>query len=103
VEYMPPENYEPPGLKLIIANDKPDNKFCPHEQIKIYPHHRIIQCSSCGATLDPFEHLLAAAKQEGNQLTHLNYLRHQVKRLQEDEEKLKKTIAKLRKERNGLE
>jgi hypothetical protein len=100
---MPPEDFEPPELKIVITNDKPDYRYCTHEQIKIFPHHRIIQCSECGARLDPFEHLLAVGRKEGNQLSNITYLSAQVKRYSEEIEKLKKEILKLKKERNGLE
>lgn len=102
VEYMPPENYEPPELKIIVAQDSPLG-YCPHDQIKIYPHHRVIQCSRCHANLDPFEHLLVVGRKEGNQLSNISHLTYQVKALQEEAEKLKKEIAKLRKERDGLD
>jgi hypothetical protein len=102
VEYMPPENYEPPELKAIVAKDDPGIGFCPHEQIKIFPHHRVIQCSNCNATLDPFEHLLSVARKEGNQLSNITYLQHRVKHYSEEIEKLKKEILKLRKEKRGL-
>lgn len=103
VEYMPPENFEPPELKLIVTDDAPSHQFCPHDQIKIYPHHRLIQCSNCKATLDPFDHLLMVGRKEGNQLSNITYLTYRLKALNEDIEKLKKQIQKLRKERNSLE
>ena len=101
VEYMSPENYEPPELKIIVTEKEPI-KFCPHDQIKIHPHHRVIHCSNCNATLDPFDHLLRVGLMEGNTLTNITWLKHQVKRLQEEEEKLKKSIAQLRKELKKL-
>jgi hypothetical protein len=101
VEYMPPENYEPPELKIVIQ-DEANKKYCPHEYIKIYPHHRIIQCAECRATLDPFDHLVAVGRREGNQLSNLKYLQLQVKRLQEEEEALKKAITKLRSDKRKL-
>lgn len=97
VEYMPPHDYEPPELKIVIAPD-PNMKFCPHDQIKIYPHHRLIQCSDCGITLDPFDFLLQVGQKEGNQLSNLRYLNHQVKQLQEEETKLKASISKLKRQ-----
>lgn len=96
VQYMPPENYEPPELKIVVAPD-PVTKFCSHDQIKIFPHHRLIQCSNCGITLDPFDYLLAVGKKEGNQLSNITYLKHQVKRLQDEEARLKKSIIYLKK------
>lgn len=102
VEYMPPENYEPPELKIIIKPDA-NKKYCPHDQIKIFPHPRLIQCSNCGTTLDPFDHLLSVGLKEGNQLSNITYLSNRVKQLSEDVERLKKEILRLRKERKKLE
>lgn len=96
VEYMPPEDYELPAPKLVVTHDGPIT-YCPHEQIKIYPYHRIIQCSACSATLDPFEYLLAVGKQENSHLSHLRYLQIQSKQYTEEVEKLRKEVNKLKK------
>jgi hypothetical protein len=96
VEYMPPEDYELPELKVIIAKDGPI-EYCPHDQIKIYPHHRVIQCSHCGKSLDPFEYLLAVGKEENNQLTHVRYLKIQAKQYTEEVERLRLEVKNSRK------
>ncbi len=102
VEYMPPENYEAPELKIIVVKDEQAKKYCPHDHIKVYQHHRAILCADCGAQLDPFDHLVAVGLSENGQLSSLKYLRVQVKRLQEEEEALKQSITKLRAQKNKL-
>jgi len=98
VEYMPPDNYELPGPKLVVANDHPNNKFCSHERIRIFPYHRIIQCNACGATLDPFDYLLTIGMQENNQLSHLKYLKIQARQCEKELEKLKSEIKAVKKQ-----
>lgn len=99
VVYMPPENFEAPGLKIVIAPD-PIIKFCPHDQIKIFPHHRLIQCNNCGITLDPFDYLLDVGKKEGNQLSNIVYLNHRAKQLTEEVDRLQKEIKYLKKQKS---
>lgn len=98
VEYMPPEDYELPEMKIVIANDDPNKKYCPHDRIKIFPHYRVIQCAECNATLEPFDYLLSVGRLENNELSSIKYLKNQLKRLQQEEEEHKKTVAKLRAE-----
>lgn len=101
VEYMPPEDYELPAPKLVVKHENDlDVKYCPHEQIRIFPFHRIIQCNECGATLDPFDYLLAVGKQENNQLSHVKYLKIQAKQYTDEVEKLRLELKKLKKEIN---
>jgi hypothetical protein len=100
VEVMPKEDYEAPELKIAVSDDR--HKFCAHEHIKLYEHHRLVQCSDCGATLDPFEHLLTVGKKESGQLSHLTWLRYHVKHLEQDAETLKREISKLKSQKKKL-
>lgn len=94
VTYKPPENYDPPELKIVVKKEK--TKFCPHDYIEIFQYHRVIMCADCGETLDPFSYLLMVGQKEGNTLSHLKILRLQVKRLQDEHDRLKHEISKLK-------
>lgn len=102
VEVMPKEDYESPELKIVIAKDEGSHKYCPHEHIRLFEHHRIVQCSDCGARLDPFDHLLKVGRQEGNKLSEITWLTYQIKNLTKDRDDLKKEISKLKSQTKKL-
>jgi hypothetical protein len=37
-------------------------RLCSHAAIRLIPHDRQVSCSSCGATLDPFDYLMKEAE-----------------------------------------
>jgi hypothetical protein len=101
VEVMPKEDYESPELKAVIVKED-HSKFCPHEHIRIFEHHRLVQCSDCGASLDPFDYILSVGRQEGNKLSEMTWLKYQIKNLTEERDVIKKEISKLRSQAKKL-
>jgi uncharacterized small protein (DUF1192 family) len=53
---------EPLPENLIqVADSKPHN-YCQHGTITLDPHKRLVECSVCGAVLDPFDFLEQQAR-----------------------------------------
>jgi len=94
VVLMPKEDFEMPELKIILPKEE-FRPFCPHDKIRIWEYHRIVECYGCGERLDPFDYLLNVGKKENNKLSELKWLGYQVKHKNEEIEKLKKEISKL--------
>lgn len=92
IEVTNPDDYEPPEIKLAVEEPEAQ-KYCLHEQIRIFPRHRLIQCRACHATLDPFDYLLQMGKQECNYNQYIKSLVIQSKSLE-------KELGEVRKELN---
>lgn len=94
IEVMPMEKYEPPELKIAVAENK--GEYCSHEYVKIFEYHRLLACSQCGATLDAFDYILQVGKSERLQLSNVKYYKRETKDLLEEIEKLKEEKSRLR-------
>jgi hypothetical protein len=44
-----------------VSFDDRHHSFCEHPAINLNTHDRLITCSKCGATLDPFAYLVSEA------------------------------------------
>jgi hypothetical protein len=86
------DNVPAPQLE-IAAHPKP---FCPHEHINIFEYHRKIYCKDCGATLDPFDWILAMGKREGQQFSNLKWLNWELTRKKEEMARLEKEMKNLK-------
>jgi hypothetical protein len=98
IEVMNPDDFEAPEL-FIVVDEPTGQKFCAHEQIRIFPHHRLIHCRDCQAVLDPFDYMLKAGRLSHNFLSHMKYLKIQMDRMVKEEEQLRKLYNSLKKKR----
>ncbi len=80
------------------------NNFCSHPAIRLDEHSRTIECTSCGAALDPYDFLRSnAAELQRAWQSHalvtddLKRLREHVAQLKKEEVRLKGRIGTLKK------
>lgn len=66
---------------------------CHHLPVTVDPHSRAVVCRDCGATVDPFDWMLAWAKKEETELMAVKGLREERRRLEEDIKGLKRERA----------
>lgn len=100
IEIMPPEDCEPPELKIAVVENH--ERYCEHGFIKVFPHHRVVSCAECGAILDPFDYLLLVGKLEIHKLSNVKYYKKEVERLVEQIEILKEEKSRLKSAINNL-
>lgn len=100
VRVIDPEEYELPELQLVVAAGPV--KYCSHDQVEIWEHHRLVKCRRCGQTLDAFDFLVQKGKQENCHFSNLKWLKQEIKNMQENKETLKKEIANLKAQRRKL-
>jgi len=59
---LPERNNEKPTFKIV---DKPHPAYgCRHMNCEVNEHTRTVTCNHCGKTVDPFDWMLQAAKEE---------------------------------------
>lgn len=84
----------------------PGDKNCKHYSIEIDEQRREITCTRCGATLDPFDWLLAVALREENIAQRANWMEVEIRSARKGLAALKKeerlTKARLRNARRQL-
>ncbi|WP_315707562.1 hypothetical protein [Brenneria uluponensis] len=80
-------------MRNFVEAPKPERRTCRHEQVMVSEHERQVMCRLCGAILEPFDHMLALAKQETKVEWELRSLRLEIKSHREGLEKLKREEA----------
>lgn len=94
IEVMNPDDFEEPEMYVVVAKDEP-LAFCDHQEICIYPHHRLIECRKCKKRIDPFDYILNAGRQSYNFVSHMKYLKMQMDRMINEEQDLAKLYKEL--------
>jgi hypothetical protein len=97
IEVTNPDDYEEPEM-FVVVEEPQGQKFCDHATIRVYPHHRVIKCRKCQATIDPFDYILLAGRASNNFLTHIKYLKIQMDRMAKEHDDLMKVNNKLKKQ-----
>lgn len=87
---------------------KRSDNFCDHPEIRLDDHTRTLECSACGATLDPFDFLrknvatLQRAWTSHSVVSNdLNRIIERVTQLKKEEARLKGRIATMKKKLDG--
>lgn len=94
------ETNEPEPTMVLIRED--NRKYCPHNHLNIFVHHRFVKCKDCGATLDAFEALRTLAQEENNMISEIKYLFYELKHRKEEKEKLEKEIKNLKAQKRKI-
>lgn len=84
------DNADIKEMRNFVEAPKPEGRTCQHERVIVSEHERSVKCRLCGAVLEPFDHLLALAKQETKVEWELRSLRMEIKSHREGLEKLKR-------------
>ncbi|WP_409311412.1 hypothetical protein [Pectobacterium sp. B1J-3] len=87
------DNADIKEMRNFVEAPKPEGRTCRHERVIVSEHERSVNCRLCGAVLEPFDHLLALAKQETKVEWELRSLRMEIKSHREGLEKLKREEA----------
>lgn len=84
------------------------DNFCDHPAIRLDEHSRTLECTACGATLDPFDFLRNnAATLQRAWISHSvvsgerNRIIERVTQLKKEEARLKSRIATMKKKLDG--
>jgi len=83
-----------PEPNLTVVEEH--KKFCPHNHLNIFKHHRQIFCKDCGAKLEAFEVLIHFTTEENYTLNQISWLEYELKQKQEEKEKLQREITNLK-------
>lgn len=76
---------------------KKDKPFCKHGQtIVVDDQNRIIECSVCGAVLDPFDYFWQLAQEETGLVNHIRHFKSQREVLAKEVELLEKKLKSLK-------
>lgn len=100
VHVVPKEDLQLPEMAVVIEEQR--GPYCPHEQIKVWPFYRVVECLKCKQRLDPFDYLLRLGQEERNLQSNIYWLRREVKQLNEEKEQLKKQVTMLKSQRRKL-
>jgi ribosomal protein S27E len=69
--------------------------YCSHNSIIVDEHQRMVECSACGARIDPFDFLWHTANNEGRWYDHASELKKKVESLHLIKERLEKDVKNL--------
>ncbi|WP_224552895.1 hypothetical protein [Pectobacterium versatile] len=73
------DNADIKEMRNFVEAPKPEGRTCHHERVVVSEHERSVKCRLCSAVLEPFDHLLALAKQETKVEWELRSLRMEIK------------------------
>lgn len=81
-----------PSLNVIEEH----RKYCAHEHVNLFVHHRILVCRDCDATIDPYDFVFKLAREGNNHISTIKWLRYELKNIQKQKEELEKDIRNLK-------
>lgn len=99
VTVIPKEDLEVPELTIAIEEPK---GYCGHENVRVYPFYRRVNCRECQAVIDPFDWIMKLGQEERNLHSNLYWLKREIKNLQEDKKRLQKDITNLKAQKRKL-
>jgi len=70
--------------------------YCRHLPVTVDKHSRTVVCRDCGATIDPFDWMLAFAEKEEAELLAVQGLRKERQQLEEDIRGLKRERSRVK-------
>lgn len=85
-----------PTMEVISSWDEGHKQYCPHEQVLLFLHHRLLKCKKCNQVLDPFEFIKKLANEESNHIGQIKYLRHELKWKEKEKADLERQITNLK-------
>jgi len=80
-----------------IFKIKPIEKYCQHKNVDLDDKMRTIECTECGAIMEPFEFLKRLAYEESDHIKRLGALKIEVLKLSSIRDKLEQQISELKK------
>jgi hypothetical protein len=87
-------DFKNPDLHRAFEIKRPEG-YCRHLSVILDVEQRIVECSTCGTRLDPFDFLLHTAAEEGQWFHHASELKKKVQALHLIKERLEKDVKNL--------
>lgn len=81
---------------------KKEHGYCDHKYTEVDPDERTLNCTKCGAYIDPFNYVLGLAYEERNIHQWIEILTKERSDLFDEKEKLKREVSYLRSQKKKL-
>lgn len=83
---------------------KKENKYnrCKHRHVEIDDHTKMLECTSCGYIMTPYDYVLRLAERETNIFNNLKYAKMEHSQLNDELKELKRKIKNAKAQLNRV-